>query len=143
MNNINRTRKGAKAQSMTNRFLRIRRLNSWRLGVFALAVVAVGCKKKEAAAGGPGGFALPVEVAVARQDTVVDALAATGQIEAIQAIELRPDIEGRIVAITVREGQEVGKGTALFKIDDQELKATLERSQADWDLACSGVEAHP
>lgn len=124
---------------MTNRFLRVSLLNSWRLGVLALAVVSIGCKKKAAAAG-PGGFALPVEVAVARKDTVVDAIAATGQVEAIQAIELRPDIEGRIVDITVREGQAVGKGTALFKIDDQELKATLERSQADWDLAAQALK---
>lgn len=103
------------------------------------ATILAGCKKKEAA-GGPGGFAMPVEVAVARQDTVVDALAATGQIEAIQAIELRPDVEGRIVAIPVREGQQVGKGTPLFKIDDEELKATLERSQADLDLASQALK---
>ena len=41
---------------------------------------------------------MPVEVAVARTDTVVDAILATGQIEALQSIELRPDIEGRHLA---------------------------------------------
>ena len=47
---------------------------------------------------------MPVEVVVARGDTVVDAILATGQIEAMQSVELRPDIEGRIAEILVREG---------------------------------------
>ncbi|MEP7325313.1 MAG: efflux RND transporter periplasmic adaptor subunit [Gemmatimonadota bacterium] len=119
-------------------------LSGSRTTLLAISMVTVlaGCKKKAAAAGpgGGGGFAMPVEVAVARQDTVVDAIAATGQVEAVQAIELRPDIEGRIVDIMVREGQEVGKGTALFKIDDQELKASLERAQADGDLASQALK---
>ena len=59
--------------------------------------------------------AMPVEVAVARTDTVVDAILATGQIEAIQSIELRPDIEGRIAEILVREGAYVGAGHAALQ----------------------------
>ncbi|MBA3553788.1 MAG: efflux RND transporter periplasmic adaptor subunit [Gemmatimonadales bacterium] len=88
-------------------------------------------------AGGPGGGppAMPVEVVVARSDTVVDAILATGQIEAIQSVELRPDIEGRIAEILVREGSEVRRGAALFKVDDAELKAEVARAEADRDLA--------
>ena len=89
-------------------------------------------------AGGPGGGnapPMPVEVVVARADTVIDAILATGQIEAMQSIELRPDIEGRIASILVREGSEVGRGTPLFKVDDAELRAEVARAQADRDLA--------
>jgi len=86
-----------------------------------------------AAAAGPP--AMPVEVAVARTDTVVDAILATGQIEAMQSIELRPDIEGRIAEILVREGAFVARGTPLFKVDDAELKAQVARAEADHDLA--------
>lgn len=114
---------------------------------YSLALVAVGvlagCNKKDpkAAAGGPpGGFSMPVEVAVARQDTVVDAIAATGQIEALQAIELKPEVEGRINDIVAREGQEVGQGGALFRIDDAEAKAELARAQAEWDLASQALK---
>ncbi len=78
---------------------------------------------------------MPVEAAVARTDTVVDAILATGQIEALQSIELRPDIEGRIAQILVREGSPVGKGAALFKVDDAELTAQVARAEADRDLA--------
>jgi len=78
---------------------------------------------------------MPVEAAAARTDTVVDAIVATGQIEALQSIELRPDIEGRLVGILVREGSLVKKGTPLFKIDDAELKAQVAQVEAERDLA--------
>lgn len=106
----------------------------------AAAALLLSCKGK-AAAGGPGGgegaggFALPVEVAAARQDTVVDAVLATGQVEAIQSAELRPEVEGRITEILMREGSEVGQGDALFRVDDQELRAQVARAEAERDLA--------
>ena len=90
------------------------------------------------AAGGPPGGGMPptgVEVAVATRDTVVDALDATGQIEAIQAIELRPEIEGRVVEIPATEGTEVAAGAVLVRIDDQELKAQVAGAEAERDLA--------
>jgi membrane fusion protein (multidrug efflux system) len=76
-----------------------------------------------------------VEVAVARQDTVVDAITGSGQIEAVQSIELRPEVEGRLVGILVREGTEVQAGQPLFKVDDAELKAQVARLEAERDLA--------
>jgi membrane fusion protein (multidrug efflux system) len=78
---------------------------------------------------------MPVEAAAARSDTVVDAILATGQIEALQAVELRPDVEGRLVQILVREGAVVARGTPLFKIDDAELKAQVAQITAERDLA--------
>jgi membrane fusion protein, multidrug efflux system len=87
------------------------------------------------AAGGDGPPPMPVEAAAARADTVIDAILATGQIEAMQSIELRPDVEGRLAEILVREGAEVPKGAPLFKVDDAELKAQVDRAEADRDLA--------
>lgn len=78
---------------------------------------------------------MPVEAATARRDTAVEAIAATGQIEAVQFIELRPEVEGRIVDILFREGQEVAAGAPLFKVDDAELKAQVARAEAERDLA--------
>jgi membrane fusion protein (multidrug efflux system) len=116
-----------------------------------MAVLATGCGGSDAsppagggnnpgARGGAGGGRgatgpVPVEVAVARTDTVVDAITATGQIEPLQSIQLRPEVDGRLVAILVQEGTEVVQGTPLFKVDDQELQAQVARAQADRDLA--------
>jgi membrane fusion protein (multidrug efflux system) len=116
------------------------------LAVLLLVAAPAACKKANSAGGGgggpggPGGFAMPVEVAAAIRDTVVDAIAATGQIEAIQSIELRPEVSGRITDILVREGQDVGDGTPLFKVDDAELKAQVAQADADKQLARQALE---
>ncbi len=114
----------------------------YQVTIYVAALVALlGCQSAESAnanGGGDGGNAfppMPVEVAVARVDTVVDGINATGEIEAVQYIELRPEIEGRLVEIVVREGTEVASGTALFKVDDAELKAQVARLEAERDLA--------
>src|SRR2546422_6947849 len=113
------------------------------LAVLLLLAAPAACKKANSAAGGGpggGGFAMPVEVAAAIRDTVVDAIAATGQIEAIQSIELRPEVSGRITDILVREGQGVGDGTPLFKVDDAELKAQVAQAEAERQLARPALE---
>jgi membrane fusion protein (multidrug efflux system) len=110
------------------------------------ALSACGSEKKAVAAntppgGGPGAMpAMIVEVVEARSDTVVDAIEATGQIEALQSIELRPDVEGRLTGILVNEGTVVSKGAPLFKVDDAELKAQVARAEADRDLAAQALE---
>ena len=118
-------------------------MNSFR-GVWcvalAVATLAIGaCKKSKAGAaagfGGGGPMGMPVEVAVARTDTVRDEITATGQIEAVQSIDLHPEVEGRIVEIVSREGQEVDQGTPLFKVDDAQLKAQVAQLEAQRDLA--------
>jgi len=87
--------------------------------------------------GAPGGGppVFPVDVAVARKDTVTELIRATGQIEAEQQIDLRPELEGRIVEILASEGREVPAGAPLFKIDDEQIKAQVARLQAERDLA--------
>src|SRR6267143_1086953 len=114
------------------------------LAVLLLLAAPAACKKANSAGGGGGpgggGFAMPVEVAAAIRDTVVDAIAATGQIEAIQSIELRPEVSGRITEILVREGQDVAEGTPLFKVDDAELKAQVAQADAERQLARQALE---
>jgi len=83
---------------------------------------------------------MPVEVAAAIRDTVVDAIQATGQIEPLQSTNLRPEVSGRVTAILVREGQTVGAGTPLFKVDDAELKAQVAQADAERQLARQALE---
>lgn len=106
-----------------------------------LAALTSACGKAGAEGDGvPASFAMPVEVAVAINDTVVEEILAIGEIEAVQSIELRPDIEGRIVEIFVREGTEVARSTPLFKVDDAELRAQVARLQAESDLAQQALD---
>jgi len=117
-----------------------------RVGTALLLVAcATGCGKGKAdaaaaAAKGAAPPAIPVEVAVAQRDTVIDAIAATGQVEAMQSIELRADVAGRLTEILVKEGSLVARGAALFKIDDAELRAEVARAEADRDLAQQSLQ---
>ena len=113
------------------------------LAVGLLTVAAWGCGEAESEGNGwagDGGFAVPVEVATAQVDTVVDGIQATGQIEAVQSIILRPDIEGRITDILFREGGYARAGTPLFKVDDAELVAQVARAEAERDLSRQALE---
>ena len=109
-----------------------------------LVVLAAACNKAKSASpgGAPGGGMppMPAEVALAIHDTVVDAIGASGQIEAVQSVDLRPEVDGRIVGILVREGQAVAEGTPLFKVDDAELKAQVAKAEADRDMAQRNLE---
>lgn len=113
------------------------------LAVIAVAIVATrGGFKNSAVAQTEGGAGaapsmppMPVDVDTARLDSVVDAVRATGRIDAVQAVDLRPDEEGRILELLFREGQYVTKGTPLIRIDDAMPRAQAERARAERDLA--------
>lgn len=112
----------------------------------AVAVLALAActeaQSQNGASGAQGGGppAIPVEVMLAVEDTVIEEIFATGEIEAVQSIELRPEVEGRLVEIYVQEGAEVRSGAPLFKVDDAELKAQVARLEAERDLASQALE---
>ena len=118
--------------------------------VVIAAIIAVGLfvkgrsgggKAAAAAAGGQQAMPpMPVDVDTARLDTIVDALRATGRIEAVSAVDLRPDEQGRITKLYFTEGQQVRTGAPLLKIDDEMLRAQAERASADRDLAKQQLE---
>ncbi|MGH7504305.1 MAG: efflux RND transporter periplasmic adaptor subunit [Longimicrobiales bacterium] len=131
------------------RGLRTRILVSVTLVIIALAVLSqtrLNPLRGESTAGDPAAAAggqmppMPVDVATAREEDVSAAISATGHIEAVKAVELRSDEEGRITAILFREGQPVAAGTPLVKIDDAMLRAQAERAAAERDLARQQLE---
>lgn len=109
---------------------------SARIALVAGFLVVAGCGGDgDAATGGGGSQPMPVRAAEAVTDTVVEEVRATGEVEAIQSIELQPEVSGRLVQILAREGTEVRRGTPLFKVDDAELQAEVDRLEAERDLA--------
>jgi len=117
-----------------------------RLAVGLIFLLAAACNKGNGTSAPPAGGGrgaqgpVPVEVTEARSDTVIDAILATGQIEAISSIELRPEVDGRLVEIMVREGSLVNTGAPLFKVDDAELKSQVTRAEAERDLARQALD---
>lgn len=100
-----------------------------------IAVTNDGAPAADAAAAQQQMPPMPVDVATAEEHNVVDAVRATGRVEAIQAVELRPDEGGRITRLMFTEGQRVQAGAPLIAIDDALLRAQAARAAAERDLA--------
>lgn len=104
-----------------------------------LGLYSEGANAQQAGAeggGAPGGMPpMPVDVDTARRSTVTSEVRATGRVEALNTVELKPDEAGRVVELLFREGQAVDSGTALLRIDAGLLRAQAERATADRDLA--------
>ncbi len=91
-----------------------------------------------------GGFAVPVDAAKVRQDTVLRTIEAVGTLAANEQATLRSEQAGVIVEIDFTEGQKVLEGTLLVRIDDvlvqaelQQAQASLVLSQANYDRAAA------
>jgi membrane fusion protein (multidrug efflux system) len=104
------------------------------LGSALLLLMIASCRNAAtpaAPAGGPGGGpapALPVKVVILKSELLENRIQSTGTLLANEEVELRSEIAGRITEIAFQEGQTVGKGKVLVRINDRELQAQMQRS---------------
>ncbi|MGI9039295.1 MAG: efflux RND transporter periplasmic adaptor subunit [Gemmatimonadota bacterium] len=89
----------------------------------ALAVI-VGALR----AGGSDAVSVRTEQ-VTRRDLVAR-VSATGHIEPKTSVDISADVSGRIVELTVEEGDDVKEGELLLVIDDARFRAALQRARA-------------
>jgi len=103
----------------------------------ALAAASLGSCAKHGGPGG-GGFTMPptpVEVAEVQPRTVRDQFRAVGNIESNANIEIVSELNARVLALPFVEGQPVDSGALLARLDDREIRAEAERTQAQQDQA--------
>jgi multidrug efflux system membrane fusion protein len=84
--------------------------------------------KEKSAAKGPG--AVPVSVVAAVQQSVPVRLQAIGNVEAYTSVAVKSRVDGQIVEVHFREGQEVKKGEVLLRIDARPFEAAFRQSEA-------------
>jgi multidrug efflux system membrane fusion protein len=96
--------------------------------VMALGVAA--CKDNSAAQQKAASPAAPVTVVQAQRATVPLTVTAIGNVEPIETVAVKSRIDGEIVAVHVRDGQDVRKGELLFELDARYLKAQLKQLEA-------------
>ena len=84
--------------------------------------------KEKSAAKGPG--AVPVSVVAAIQQSVPVRLQAIGNVEAYTSVAVKSRVDGQIVEVHFREGQEVKKGEVLLRIDARPFEAAFRQSEA-------------
>lgn len=73
---------------------------------------------------------IPVETTKVAQKSVPDLLAAVGTVEPINSVALKSLVDGQLLESHVKEGDEVKKGSLLFKIDPRPAQAALAQAEA-------------
>ncbi len=74
--------------------------------------------------------AAPVAVVAAVQQTVPVRLQAIGNVEAYSSVAVKSRVDGQILEVEFREGQEVRKGEVLFRIDARPFEAAFKQAEA-------------
>jgi multidrug efflux system membrane fusion protein len=105
--------------------------------VLFLALLA-GCGKPEQQGGAPPAMEISVAVVPERDITEWDEY--TGRLEAVQTVEIRPQVSGYLREVKFEEGRDVKKGDVLFVIDPRPYQAELDRAAAEVDRARTAAE---
>ena len=103
-----------------------------------LSLIALsGCGNKQSAraaspaAPGSGHPPAPVVVSTVEQRNVPVQIAAIGNVEAYQTVQIRSQVNGQIETIHFKEGQEVRRGRLLYSLDKRPFQAALEQAQGN------------
>lgn len=100
-----------------------------RWSLIVIAVVAVGSVVATTAAK-RGKKATEVRIDTVEPRDLVASVTASGQVQPQTKVDVAADISGRIVRLSVKEGEWVKKGQFLLEIDPQEYVAAMQRSEA-------------
>lgn len=94
-------------------------------------------KKDDKAQGSKPKGSVPVAVNyfVAKPSAFSNNIFTTGKIGAFNQIDIVPEIAGKITNIYFKEGETVGKGTLLVKLNDADLQAQLLKTKTQLKLA--------
>ncbi|MEW6715424.1 MAG: efflux RND transporter periplasmic adaptor subunit [Nitrospirota bacterium] len=87
------------------------------------------CQREKSAQ--PSKPAVPVTSAIVIQKTVPVQVRAIGNVEAYSTISVKSQIEGQLISVHFKEGQDVKKGDLLFTIDPRPYEAALKQAEAN------------
>lgn len=116
-------------------------------GLFLLATLTgAGCGKKQDAQHKPGvgdpGGSIPVQVAPVQSGTIAATVPVTGNIQALQDVQLSARAAGRVIAVNFREGQVVRAGQIVVQQDTTDLQANVRQAQANIAQAEANVSSN-
>jgi len=91
--------------------------------------------KGSGAKGGKPSGPIAVNYFVAEKNLVNNNVYTTGKIGALNEIEIKPEVSGKVTTIYFKEGETVSKDSPLIKINDADLQAQLEKNKVQLKLA--------
>lgn len=96
----------------------------------ALAAVALWYVMKPVTAKPGAPVAVPVRVISVVQKDVPRFASGIGTVLSLHSVVIRPQIDGILTQLLVKEGQQVKKGELLATIDDRSIRASLDQARA-------------
>lgn len=81
--------------------------------------------------GAKGPAAIPVAVTPALQLSIPVRQQAIGNVEPYASVAVKARVDGQLVAVNFREGQEVKRGDILFRIDARPFESALRQAEAN------------
>lgn len=81
-----------------------------------------------------------VSVAVVPERDITEWDEYTGRLEAVNTVEIRPQVSGYLQSVAFVEGKEVKKGDLLFQIDPRPFQAELDRALAQTEQSRTAAE---
>ncbi len=102
------------------------------IGLGLLASFSTACSSKEpATASARRSDGVPVSVALVGQKDVPSEIQVIGNVEAYATILVKARVNGQLMAVHFREGDDVSKGTRLFSLDPRPFEAQLNQAEAN------------
>jgi membrane fusion protein, multidrug efflux system len=98
------------------------------IGIAAYFMRDGSAKERNARRPSPG---VPVSVAAALQRDVPFKIGAIGNVEPYSTVAVKARVDGQILEVGFREGQQVSKGQILFQIDPRPFEAALKQAEAN------------
>ncbi len=80
-----------------------------------------------------------VELAKVAQTTIVETVSATGKIQPEIEVKISSEVSGEVIALTVKEGQQVKKGDLLVRINPDLYESGVNRSVASMSTTKAGL----
>jgi HlyD family secretion protein len=74
--------------------------------------------------------AIPVQAVTAKVRDIIRTYNSVGSLEAPVAVDITPRVTGRILELSVREGDRVSTGQVLARLDTSEIQAQISQKQA-------------
>lgn len=104
------------------------------IGAVAYGLQVTVASKEPAVAASPRP-AIPVETVTIEKAPLRVWRSFPARLVAVDEVELRPQVSGRIVDVRFRDGQTVARGDVLFVIDPRPFEAAMQQAKADLSAA--------
>lgn len=100
------------------------------LALLALVVAGTWFSQHQPAPAARAQTAVPVRVVSVAQQDVPRYASAIGSVLSLHSVEVRPQVEGILTQVLVKEGQWVKEGDLLATLDDRSIRASLDQARA-------------